>query len=195
MVMEFANLFSLLDDFNPQLRECFYRRLKPHMEYIWIDKLTTLTTVGANLDYFYYLKHGMAYGFDNRSNMIWFCLENEILVFDDSLIDGSPSRYQIEVPKGSVLYRIHKHDLYKVDQMWRIKQMLINQLKANYEYFIRLSAELRQCSVEEQVRLMYKRHKQFLMDSPLKTIRSFLGVSIAQISTYRNKIGREYGLA
>lgn len=184
----------LMDDFNPQLRECFYRNIKPHMEYMWINKHTTLTTVGANLDYFYYLKHGVAYGRGHSGNVIWCCEENEILIFDDSLIDGSPTQYQIEVTKGSVLYRIHKHDLYKAEQTWRIKQMLINQLKPNLAYFVHLSAELRRCSVNEQVRLMYKRRKHFLLDSPLKTVHSFLGVSIAQISTYRNKIGREYGL-
>jgi len=66
--------------------------------------------------------------------------------------------------------------------------MLRNQQKANLEYFVYLSAKLRQCSLEDQIRWMYKKRNQFLMGSPLKIVSSFLGASIAQISTYRNMV-------
>lgn len=186
--MKLFNLFSLLENFDGDLPNGFYHGLKESMTLEFFFKKETILQIGDRSNYFYYLAKGNAWGVNEENIMTWFCEENEIILFDNSLVDKCKSSYQIVIGKDSMLYKIEREKLYTLAKQNIIECLLRKIENANTLYFLKLHANMKSYPLKPRVILMYEKHPNFILKAPLSIISSFLGGSQSKICTIRKSL-------
>lgn len=80
--MELASLFNLLENIIDDIPQCLYEKLRQRMKVRKFNNAKIILDYGGPILYFYYLKKGLVTSLNKDGNMVWFCEENEIILFN-----------------------------------------------------------------------------------------------------------------
>ncbi len=140
--MSANKMFSLLDDLLENIPDKFYKNLRNKMTCKVYEKSQTILDCGDSIKYLYYLEKGFARGLDEQGNMIWFCEENEIILFNKFSSVKSRSAYQVIVEKKTIIYRISIQDIFEFADEKFVENLLSACVDASQcFYFCRLFYE------------------------------------------------------
>ncbi|WP_345231358.1 hypothetical protein [Olivibacter ginsenosidimutans] len=82
-----------------------------------------------------------------------------------------------------------KDDLFRASKKSVVNDLLKNHLIANTQYFLSLNESLKGLTLKEKLVLLAKRHRNFVFDSSLEILSTFLDASCGRVCSIRGLLG------
>lgn len=164
-----------------------------HFEKEEIKKNDFLTKEGEKERYLYFIEDGIVrYWTTNRKQReitFWFSFSNEFANSYFSLMQNTPSAFNIQALCNSIIWKIKTDDLSLLyDVSLNTNKIARIVLEDVFTRKIKREITLLKLSPEDRYQELMKYHKQLIHNIPLKHLASYLGITPQALSRIRGRI-------
>lgn len=137
----------------------------------------------------YFIHEGVARAFyfkDGKDITAHFAFEGQSITAVDSLMQGKPSKYNIEVLEDSIVFAVSYEDLETYLQQSALHERFGRYfIQQAYFEMIERVEDLQFLSAKERYHILLKKHPHIIQRVELRHISSFLGITQETLSRIR----------
>lgn len=172
---------------HPSILEDFQKLMQP----ISLPKGYLLHRGAKVCHYSYYIHQGAARAFyfkDGKDITAYFAFENEAITGIDSILKGSPSKYDIELLEDSNISKLNKVEVEAFYQQSilheRYGRLFLQQI---YMDMVERLEDLQFLNARQRYLQLLEKHPHIIQRVELRHISSFLGITQETLSRVRAK--------